>query len=160
MKSELKPYKVISKTNILEQIDDPFVQEIVGLWKNNDRIGKLFYTENENTEVVSFILLEMNDKEWTIRGTWTHPDYRKQGLSTQLLKNITADFRYSGETCIWVNITPGTEELYKKNGFVIYGQRLDTDPPMSVGVYSRYDEESEKRKFTEKFPNHELFEKD
>lgn len=128
------------------------MQEIIGLWKNNSRNGKLFYIENEKCEIVSFILLELNDKEWTIRGTWTSPDYRKQGLSTQLLRTITTDFRYSGETCIWVNITPGAEELYKKNGFIIYGQRLDTDPPMSVGIYSLYfNTRQEKRLVKEKF---------
>ena len=163
MKKELKVCNTKSNLWLLESIDDPFVQEVISMWKEHNRNGILCWIPVESDkepkwDVASFVLLEQ-DRDWTIRGTWTHPDYRKQGLSSFILQHIIGELElFNPFGWLWVNITTGAESVYEKAGFKIYGQRTDTDEPISVGVYSRYDKDREIQRFVEKFPCHELFE--
>lgn len=158
MKTELKVYDVGSTIEQLETIDDPFVQEIIRLWETYNRHGRLYchlVTDDLQSQIVSFVLLETSN-DYTIRGTWTHPDYRKQGLGTVLLNKIIFDsIRSDKVDCIWVNITPGAEYIYEKVEFNIYGKRTDCEPNLPVGIYSLYprtiEEQLIKAKFKQNF---------
>lgn len=115
---------------------DPFVQELISLWKSRNPEGSI-YTASLYTMPVAFILLETSETEWTIRGTWTDEWCRGKGVASLILKNIFKDFVEDSKVhYIWVNITPGAEKFYTDRGFRIWGKRTDLDVPMSVGVFS------------------------
>lgn len=162
----------------IDRIKDPFVQEVLEYWKKNNWVGTLYCVIDQdlvdeemsnqiqladqnvsdlNGQVVSFVLVQTDQPDfWTIRGTWTDPNYRGRGLSSQLLKLVISD-SYISTDYLWVNITPGAEPLYEKVGFHIYGKRTDCEPQFPIGVQSIKSLIEEKTQFINKYKKHVLF---
>lgn len=116
-------------------VKDAFLQEIVDLWNDQNKRGKI-YTYYLYTIPVGTLMVEENGEDWTIRGTWVAEEYRKEGIGRRMLEDLKSKFDSSKiASRLWVNITPQAEGFYKKLGFRIPGYRVDTPAPMSVGIF-------------------------
>lgn len=116
--------------------NDDFALELLELWQNNERNG-IVYTYYLYTIPIAFLLVELHEDSWTIRGTWVTEWCRGKGVGSRMMKDLLFDFsRCPKIHYIFVNITPGAEDFYTKFGFHIWGWRTDLEEEMAVATYS------------------------
>ncbi len=151
MKEEYKILKLQSIPIYIQNCKDQFVQELIELWNRYNRHGTIYVYKHQ--VIKGFIMVEQGS-DWTIRGTFTGTNYRGQGVAQRLIEEVKKDFLEQCTGFLWVNITNDAEQLYLKTGFNIYGKRTDVEPYMSVGVYSVFDQQTERQRFMDKYTSH------
>jgi len=109
----------------LRTIQDPFSQELIGLWDSRKLEGKI-YTLRDEEKLVGYILVEELGPECTIRGFYILPEFRGQGYGTGFLISVCKILeKREGRGPIYVNITDGAQKVYTECGFIILGRRKD-----------------------------------
>lgn len=119
--------------------ENPFVQEIVELWRDRGLKGTVYVLkETRQDRVAAFLLLEQRPgKASIIRGLYTYEDFRRQGCGSYLIRLAV---RENGQNGVIVNITAGAEKVYQKLGFKVLGRREDFKT-QSVAVWGDVSEE-------------------
>lgn len=102
----------------IRRISDPFSRELIELWEERKLKGKIFYISEK-----SYILVEESERHpyVTIRGFYTIPELRGEGLGSKLLEEVI-DY-YNGP--IVVNVSSGAEKVYENHQFKLLGKRRD-----------------------------------
>lgn len=103
----------------LLNFSESFSQELLQIWQDNNWNGYVYIAYLENRPI-GYILYQDTD---TIRGFFVTSSERRKGIGEYLLDYVCRD--NEDKECIKVNITVGSESLYKKHNFVLLGPRKD-----------------------------------
>ena len=113
--------KQISQLN--EQLPDYFERHI-----GNDFTAYLAEEDGEVVSVIFYIRIEkpanthfINGQTAVLMNVYTIANYRRKGIASAILKQLIADARAEGVTCIDLSATPMGKPLYLKNGFIARG---------------------------------------
>lgn len=137
-------------SNILN-IRDSFSQELVKLWLERNLSGKVFWFIDSRGSTVSYIMVEEMGEINTIRGFYTEPSFRNQGIGSELLQTVYDYYEALGARAMVVNITKGAERIYEKQGYEILGTRKDFQDQKIATKGKLTDKEQEKLKKKIKF---------
>jgi len=78
-----------------------------------------------------------SDSEYRSRGLWVDPDWRNQGIGTQLLTHTTEHASAQGYNMIWSLPRIVALETYTRAGFQEVGKRFKTETS-DLNVYVRH----------------------
>jgi N-acetylglutamate synthase-like GNAT family acetyltransferase len=93
--------------------------------KNNDFIG-IICENNEKIISVAYLIIDewpanrtfINGKIGTLLNVYTYPEYRKNGIGTNVLKKIIEEAKKQNVSIINLLATKDGENVYKKIGFI------------------------------------------
>jgi len=116
-----KDVDVSEKDKIKNSLKNYFERHI----ENNDFIG-IVCEYNGNAASVAFLVIGewpanrtfINGKIATILNVYTYPEYRKNGIGTNVIKKIIEEAKKQNVSIINLLATEDGESVYKKAGFI------------------------------------------
>ncbi|NEX62890.1 GNAT family N-acetyltransferase [Noviherbaspirillum sp. 17J57-3] len=106
---------------------DAYAQWLKGAIVRGSYIGLFAESRNEVIAGAGMLLLQWgptrgdsNPMRARIVNVWTRPDWRRNGIATDLVQNLLAQAEMIGIRTIGLASTPASEALYRSLGFESY----------------------------------------
>lgn len=115
--------------------------EINQLYKLSDETGragpndKRLGLKRNNQLVCAARLLNYGHDQWLLRNLCSHPEYRNQGLASQLLSALHAQMEWRGH--IYTLPLPHLNDFYRANGYKLIGDQQVPEAILPVLRQSR-----------------------
>ncbi len=91
-----------------------------------NRVARCFVAETEDHRIAAMIVSWIIVDEMHIATIATHPDYRRQGIGEQILRDALLDGRDAGAHLAFLEVRESNEAaqtMYRKFGFRVSGKR-------------------------------------
>jgi ribosomal-protein-alanine N-acetyltransferase len=91
-----------------------------------NRVARCWVAETEDRRIAAMIVSWIIVDEMHIATIATHPDFRRQGIGEQILRDALQDGRDAGAHLAFLEVrasNEGAQAMYRKFGFTVSGRR-------------------------------------
>jgi GNAT superfamily N-acetyltransferase len=81
----------------------------------------------DNRIIGTFSGFKTSESQYRLRGAWVDPLYRRQGILTDIINELHRQAMREGATMVWCTPRQSSLSIYKKLGYITYGDFFDSE---------------------------------